>query len=89
MSADDGIVEIYFRLRRDECPDLFDNLVGVPKGQPRAQRLKVLSIRGFDSERRTLEAAPPQHGVPAFANTEAGAPAVDLMGDLLSGRTEE
>ena len=88
MSADDGIVEIYFRLRRDECPDLFDNLVGVPKGQPRAQRLKVLSIRGFDSERRTLQAVRPP-GVPAFADVEPGAPAVDLMGDLLSGRTEE
>jgi uncharacterized protein YerC len=46
-------IVIYYKLRQDECPGLFDDLATIPKGQPRASRLKVLALRGFNADRLT------------------------------------
>lgn len=48
--AETNEIVIQFRIARDECPRLFENLANVEKGLRRASRLKVLVIRGFDAE---------------------------------------
>lgn len=85
MSEGDEELLISYRLRRDEFPQLFANLAAVPKGPPRAARLKALVTQGFAAEQKIAEpsdesaigtACPPQLGR-------------SFMDDLLDGKTEE
>jgi hypothetical protein len=85
MSEGDEELLISYRLRRDEFPQLFANLAAVPKGPPRAARLKALVTQGFAAEQKIAEpsdesaigtACPPQ-----LERT--------FMDDLLDGKTEE
>ncbi len=63
-------IVIYYRLRQDECPGLFENLAAVPKGQPRASRLKVLALRGFNADRLTRRSTE-QTGLPDTPKPQA------------------
>ncbi|TXG78829.1 MAG: hypothetical protein E6R14_12130 [Thermomicrobiales bacterium] len=77
-------IVIHFRLTRDECPRLFENLAGIPKGPRRANRLKVLVVRGYDFE---AGAATPTTSSPVQGGA-GKAPATSILGDLLEGRME-
>ncbi len=63
-------IVVYYRLRQDECPGLFDDLAAVPKGQPRASRLKVLALRGFNADRLTRRSTE-QTGLPDTPKPQA------------------
>lgn len=83
----DGVSEIvvYYKLRQDECPDLFKNLEAVPKGQPRANRLKVLTLRGFDAEamRRGNAEQPALPAAPQPSRSDTS-----ILSDLIDGKVE-
>lgn len=81
--AADEIV-IHYRLRRDECPFLFANLAAVPKGPPRANRLKALVLRGFVAETLPRESGQPTSPAtpqPTHSNTS-------ILSDLIEGKVE-
>lgn len=78
-------IVVYYKLRQDECPDLFENLEAVPKGQPRANRLKVLTLRGFDAEAMMRANA----GQPALAATpQPSSSHTSILSDLIEGKVE-
>lgn len=81
--ADD--IVIHYRLRRDECPFLFAEFAAVPKGPPRANRLKVLVLRGWGAEYlmrgNTAQPALPATPQPVRSNTS-------LLSDLIDGKVE-
>ncbi len=83
--ADDEEILIQYRLRRDECPRLFADLAARRKGIPRASRLKVLALRGFD-----LESALGDRQKPESAITSASQPGPmgSILGDLIERKTE-
>ncbi len=80
----DAIV-IHCRLRRDECPLLFANLAAVPKGPPRASRLKVLVLSGFSFERliRGNAEQPALSAAPQPSRSDTS-----VLSDLIDGKVE-
>ena len=80
----DAIV-IHCRLRRDECPLLFANLAAVPKGPPRASRLKVLVLSGFSFERliRGNAEQPASAAAPLLPPSRTS-----ILSDLIEGKVE-
>jgi hypothetical protein len=85
MEDEADAIVIRCRLRRDECPSLFANLAAVPKGPPRAKRLKVLTLRGFDAEAMMRGNA----GQPALAATsQASSSHTSILSDLIEGKVE-
>ncbi len=83
--ADDEEIVIQYKLRRDECPHLFADLAARRKGIPRASRLKVLALRGFDLE----SALGDRHRTMAgTAPTSQTAQTGSILGDMIEGKTE-
>lgn len=85
--VEDEEIVIQYKLRRDECPALFEDLAARKKGLPRAGRLKVLVLRGFDVERSS-------GGDRRESRQNAGAPPEtpsmrgNILSDLIEGKTE-
>ncbi len=86
MKADENEIVIRYKLRRDECPELFDNFAAVPKGLPRANRLKVLALRGFDA-RNPVREDTDQSCVPATPQPPRSHRRI--LSDLIEGRVGE
>ena len=84
---EDGVSEIvvYYKLRQDECPGLFQDLAAVPKGQPRANRLKGLVMSGFSFERLTRGNAE-QQALPAAPQPSRSG--TSILSDLIEGKVE-
>lgn len=78
-------IVIRYRLRQDECPSLFEDLAAVPKGPPRASRLKVLTLRGFDAEamRRGNAGQPALPAAPQPSSSNRS-----ILSDLIDGKVE-
>lgn len=78
-------IVIRYRLRQDECPSLFEDLAAVPKGLPRANRLKVHALSGFNAERlisrSTEQPALPAAPQPSRSDTS-------ILSDLIEGKVE-
>ncbi len=85
MAGSVSEIVIYYKLRQDECPALFANLEAVPKGQPRANRLKVLTLRGFDAEamRRGNTGPPALPAAPQPSRSDTS-----ILSDLIEGKVE-
>lgn len=79
-------IVVYYKLRQDECPDLFENLEAVPKGQPRANRLKVLALSGFNAE-RLIRGNAEQSAVRAAPKPPSSD--TSILSDLIEGRVEQ
>ena len=84
-AADDEEIVIQYRLRRDEYPRLFADLAARKKGIPRASRLKVLVLRGFDLEGTLGDRQEPGS---AMTSTSQAVPMTSILGDLIEGKTE-
>ena len=84
---EDGVSEIvvYYKLRQDECPGLFQDLAAVPKGQPRANRLKGLVMSGFSFERLTRGNAEQQA---LAATSQPSSSNRSILSDLIEGKVE-
>ncbi len=79
-------ITVHYKLRRDECPRLFDALASVPKGIPRANRLKVLVLTGHNAECGFGE------GPKRRPAADASSPECtngSLLGDMIAGKTED
>ena len=85
MEDEADAIVIRCRLRRDECPFLFANLAAVPKGLPRANRLKVLTLRGFDAEAMVRGNAE-QPALPATPQPSRSD--TSILSDLIDGKVE-
>lgn len=86
MEDEVEVLVIRCRLRRDECPSLFANLVSVPKGPPRAHRVKVLVLSGFSFERLTRGNAE-QPALPAAPQPSRSD--TSILSDLIEGKVEQ
>lgn len=86
MKDEADAIVIRCRLRRDECPSLFANLEAVPKGLPRANRLKVLVLGGFISQNMAMRE---NTGQPALAATPQPSDSQrSILSDLIDGKVE-
>lgn len=53
-AARSASIGMYLEIQRDIWPQLFDDLVRLPKGTARVQRLRALAYAGLIAERRLL-----------------------------------
>lgn len=84
-APDDEEIVIQYRLRRDEYPRLFADLAARKKGIPRASRLKVLALRGFDLEGTLGDRQQPES---TMTSASQAVPISSILGDLIDGKTE-
>lgn len=47
MSDPDQLIRLSFQLHRDDNPDLYDELIRIPKGRRRLARLRLLAAQGM------------------------------------------
>lgn len=83
-----GRIVVTYALRREADPILFDHLASFKKGPHRVARLSKLISKGFEHEKRELEArrldnAENRTRIAAVPRRES-----DLLDDLINARVE-